>query len=100
MIYWIWWKSTPGNRYIQELPDQPGDVPYTCADKGRDYRIPSIAPFEEEARRTVEWYQTAYELPQPVPETQNQCHGLSSESREPFEQPTELEERRLLSSNY
>ena len=48
---------------ITILPDQPGDVPYTCADVSKaeyllGYR--SQVPFEEGIRRTVDWYKTSY----------------------------------------
>jgi UDP-glucuronate 4-epimerase len=62
---------------IQQLPDQPGDVPYTCADVSKAERLlgySSSVPFEEGIRRTVEWYQTAYELPN-SPETQTSAMG-------------------------
>lgn len=48
---------------IRVLPDQPGDVPYTCADvaKAQEYLgYKSKICFEEGIRRTVEWYETAY----------------------------------------
>ena len=48
---------------IKILPDQPGDVPYTCADvaKAQDYLgYRSKISFEEGIRRTAEWYKTAY----------------------------------------
>lgn len=52
---------------IEVLPDQPGDVPYTCADVSKaehllGYR--STVPFEEGIRRTVEWYKQVYGIPQ------------------------------------
>jgi UDP-glucuronate 4-epimerase len=62
---------------IQVLPDQPGDVPYTCADVSKAEKLlgySSSVPFEEGIRRTVEWYQTAYELPN-SPETQTCAMG-------------------------
>jgi UDP-glucuronate 4-epimerase len=45
------------------LPDQPGDVPYTCADVSKaehllGYR--STVPFEEGIKRTAKWYAQAY----------------------------------------
>ncbi|KAL7567300.1 hypothetical protein ACA910_015674 [Epithemia clementina (nom. ined.)] len=48
---------------VKVLPDQPGDVPYTCADVAKaahllGYR--STISFEEGIRRTVEWYKEAY----------------------------------------
>lgn len=48
---------------IRVLPDQPGDVPYTCADvaKAQEYLgYTSKISFEEGIRRTAEWYKTAY----------------------------------------
>merc|ERR1712003_600040 len=48
---------------IKVLPDQPGDVPYTCADvaKAQEYLgYRSKISFEEGIRRTAEWYKTAY----------------------------------------
>merc|ERR1712025_198459 len=48
---------------IKVLPDQPGDVPYTCADvaKAHEYLgYMSKVSFEEGIRRTAQWYKTAY----------------------------------------
>merc|ERR1719261_314863 len=48
---------------IKVMPDQPGDVPYTCADvsKARDLLgYSATVPFDEGIRRTVEWYKTEY----------------------------------------
>merc|ERR1712084_102547 len=48
---------------IRVMPDQPGDVPYTCADVGKAYTMlgyKSTVSFEEGIRRTVEWYNSAY----------------------------------------
>jgi len=48
---------------IKVLPDQPGDVPYTCADvaKAQEYLgYRSKISFEEGIRGTAEWYKTAY----------------------------------------
>lgn len=45
------------------LPDQPGDVPYTCAsvDKAQEMLgYKSTISFEEGIRRTVDWYNNAY----------------------------------------
>lgn len=44
--------------------DQPGDVPYTCADVSKAYRMlgyKSTVSFEEGIRRTVKWYNDAYD---------------------------------------
>ena len=48
---------------IELLPDQPGDVPYTCANVRKAERLlgyKSTVPFEEGIRRTVEWYKETY----------------------------------------
>mmetsp|Transcript_19979 Transcript_19979/g.42991 ORF Transcript_19979/g.42991 Transcript_19979/m.42991 type:complete len:413 (+) Transcript_19979:341-1579(+) len=48
---------------IQVLPDQPGDVPYTCADVSKARHLlgyKSTISFEEGIRRTVQWYKQAY----------------------------------------
>jgi UDP-glucuronate 4-epimerase len=44
---------------IEQLPDQPGDVPRTCADISKAKKLLDYSPkieFEEGIRRTVEWY--------------------------------------------
>lgn len=49
---------------IKILPDQPGDVPYTCADVAKAYEYlgyRSTVSFEEGIRRTALWYKTAYQ---------------------------------------
>jgi UDP-glucuronate 4-epimerase len=49
---------------IEVLPDQPGDVPYTCADVNKAYEYlgyKSKIPFEEGIRRTAAWYKITYE---------------------------------------
>jgi UDP-glucuronate 4-epimerase len=56
-------KHTCKKATIKVMPDQPGDVPYTCADVSKAYEFlgyKSKIPFEEGIRRTVEWYNTAY----------------------------------------
>jgi len=63
---------------IRVLPDQPGDVPYTCADVAKAHQYlgyMSEISFEEGIRRTAEWYKTAYggkneieSCPQPLAE--------------------------------
>lgn len=64
---------------IRVMPDQPGDVPYTCADVRKAERMlgyTSSISFEEGIRRTAEWYKEAYEK-RPIdycPETQ--ANGL------------------------
>lgn len=49
------------NRKI--LPDQPGDVPYTCADVSKAEKLlgyRSEISFEDGISRTAKWYQKAY----------------------------------------
>jgi len=48
---------------IRVLPDQPGDVPYTCADVAKAYDYlgyKATISFEEGIRRTADWYKTAF----------------------------------------
>jgi len=48
---------------IRQLPDQAGDVPYTCADVTKAERMlgyKAKVPFEEGIRRTADWYKQAY----------------------------------------
>ena len=49
---------------IKVMPDQPGDVPYTCADVSKAYDLLGYAatvPFDEGIRRTAEWYKNEYQ---------------------------------------
>mmetsp|Transcript_2388 Transcript_2388/g.3478 ORF Transcript_2388/g.3478 Transcript_2388/m.3478 type:complete len:433 (-) Transcript_2388:52-1350(-) len=73
-------KYTGKKAIIRQLPDQAGDVPYTCADVSKadcllGYR--AKISFEEGIRRTAEWYRAAYEkeIIEISPETQ--ANGLS-----------------------
>jgi len=62
------------------LPDQPGDVPYTCADVSKAKHFLGYVPkvtFEEGIRRTVKWYTTEFDL-NIEPETQ--ANGLARAS--------------------
>ena len=48
---------------IEVLPDQPGDVPYTCANVSKAQTLLGYAPslpFEEGIQKTVEWYESVY----------------------------------------
>ena len=48
---------------VKVLPDQPGDVPYTCADVSKAYDLlgySAAVPFDEGIRRTVRWYEDEY----------------------------------------
>lgn len=56
-------KHTKQDAHIKVMPDQPGDVPYTCADVSKAFSMlgyKSKVPFDEGIRRTVEWYNSAY----------------------------------------
>ena len=49
---------------IKVMPDQAGDVPYTCADVTKAYSLlgyKAKVPFEEGIRRTAKWYKEAYD---------------------------------------
>jgi len=49
---------------IKIMPDQPGDVPYTCADVRKAYKFlgyKACVPFEDGIRKTASWYKGAYE---------------------------------------
>jgi len=49
---------------IRIMPDQPGDVPYTCADVSKAQRYlgyKSSVSFGEGIKRTAQWYRHAYE---------------------------------------
>ncbi len=57
---------------IRQLPDQPGDVPYTCANVEKAQKMlgyKAKVSFGEGIRRTAEWYKTSYE-PNVCPEMQ------------------------------
>jgi UDP-glucuronate 4-epimerase len=57
-------KHTGKEANIRMMPDQPGDVPYTCADVGKASKLLGYSPkikFEEGIKRTVEWYKSAIE---------------------------------------
>jgi UDP-glucuronate 4-epimerase len=48
---------------IRVMPDQPGDVPYTCADVSKAHALlgyKAKVTFEEGIHRTVNWYRKAY----------------------------------------
>lgn len=49
---------------IRVMPDQAGDVPYTCADVNKAHKLlgyKAKVPFDEGIRRTVKWYKEDYE---------------------------------------
>mmetsp|Transcript_2897 Transcript_2897/g.3868 ORF Transcript_2897/g.3868 Transcript_2897/m.3868 type:complete len:413 (+) Transcript_2897:130-1368(+) len=56
-------KHTGKDALIKVMPDQPGDVPYTCADVSKAHALlgyKSKVPFDEGIRRTAAWYKEAY----------------------------------------
>merc|ERR1739841_93037 len=56
-------KHTGKTAKIRVMPDQPGDVPYTCADVSKAQRMlgyKSTVSFEEGIKRTAAWYKQAY----------------------------------------
>ena len=68
---------------IKVMPDQPGDVPYTCADVTKASRMlgyKAKVPFDEGIRRTAEWYKDAYSknMLEVCPETQANGMGRAA----------------------
>jgi len=67
---------------VKQCPDQPGDVPYTCADVTKARRklgYRSQVPFDEGIRRTAKWYQGAFDAEEVVcPETQANGFGRAA----------------------
>jgi len=64
---------------IRIMPDQPGDVPYTCADVRKAQRMLSYkakVPFEEGIRRTAKWYKDAYSTQEIKICPETQANGL------------------------
>lgn len=62
---------------IKVLPDQPGDVPYTCADVSKAQKLlgyTSKVSFEEGIEKTVQWYKATHGSSQ----TGEQVHFVSS----------------------
>ena len=56
-------KYTERTATIKVLPDQAGDVPYTCADVSKAFHLlgyKAKTPFEEGIKRTATWYKQAY----------------------------------------
>merc|ERR1712071_621517 len=56
-------KHTGKKATIRVMPDQPGDVPYTCADVSKAQELlgyRSKVSFEEGIKRTAQWYKKAY----------------------------------------
>lgn len=64
---------------IKVMPDQPGDVPYTCADVTKAQKLlgyKSQVSFEEGIRRTVEWYKNAFDAHEIEECPEMQANGL------------------------
>lgn len=64
---------------VRVLPDQPGDVPYTCADVSKAHRMlgyRSKVTFEDGIRMTVEWYKNAYDHNEIQVCPERQANGL------------------------
>lgn len=56
-------KYTEKKALVKILPNQPGDVPYTCADVRKAQSLlgyKAKVSFEEGIKRTVQWYNEAY----------------------------------------
>merc|ERR1719445_1806390 len=68
---------------IKVLPDQPGDVPYTCADVAKAKHLlgyESTVTFEDGIKRTVDWYINKYARNQETTEVvQNTINVLPSQ---------------------
>jgi UDP-glucuronate 4-epimerase len=72
-------KHTYKKATIKVMPDQPGDVPYTCADVSKARRLlgyKAKIPFEEGILRTVTWYNTAYNKKEIEVCPESQANGL------------------------
>eukprot|EP00523_Entomoneis_sp_CCMP467_P017546 CAMPEP_0168810330 /NCGR_PEP_ID=MMETSP0726-20121227/3546_1 /TAXON_ID=265536 /ORGANISM="Amphiprora sp., Strain CCMP467" /LENGTH=420 /DNA_ID=CAMNT_0008862343 /DNA_START=350 /DNA_END=1612 /DNA_ORIENTATION=- len=60
---------------IKVLPDQPGDVPYTCADVSKAQRLlgyKSQYTFEQGIQKTAEWYKETYGVPPSLEEEEEE----------------------------
>lgn len=61
-------KHTGVKATIRVMPDQPGDVPYTCADVSKARKLlgyKAKIPFDEGIRLTVQWYNAKYNPKKP-----------------------------------
>lgn len=71
---------------VKVMPDQPGDVPYTCADVSKAKALLNYeagVSFDEGIRRTVEWYKCEYgKSLQNEPETQANGMGRAASTNE------------------
>jgi UDP-glucuronate 4-epimerase len=74
-------KHTGKDAKIKVMPDQPGDVPYTCADVTKASRMlgyNSKVTFDEGIRLTAEWYAETYNAKDMdrLVEPETQANGL------------------------
>lgn len=72
-------KHTGKEAIINQLPDQAGDVPYTCADVSKAYQLLGYrakVPFSEGIRRTAAWYKDAYQKQNISVDPERQANGM------------------------
>jgi UDP-glucuronate 4-epimerase len=72
-------ENTGKKATIKIMPDQPGDVQYTCADVSKATKLlgyKSKVPFDEGIRRTTQWYNEAYNKKEIVVCPELQANGL------------------------
>jgi UDP-glucuronate 4-epimerase len=72
-------ENTGKKATIKIMPDQPGDVQYTCADVSKATKLlgyRSKVPFDEGIRRTTQWYNEAYNKKEIVVCPELQANGL------------------------
>jgi UDP-glucuronate 4-epimerase len=72
-------KHTGKNAIIKQLPDQPGDVPYTCADVSKAQRMlgyKAQVSFSDGIRKTAQWYRTAFDNKVLEVAPERQANGL------------------------
>jgi len=72
-------KHTGKEANIKIMPDQPGDVPYTCADVRKAQKMlgyKAKMSFEEGIRRTAKWYKEAYSTNEIEICPETQANGL------------------------
>jgi len=73
-------KHTGKKAIIRQLPDQAGDVPYTCADVSKAFSLlgyKARVSFEEGIRRTAKWYGEAHTL-KTASEVEKEKHVVST----------------------
>lgn len=81
---------------VKVMPDQPGDVPYTCADVDKAYDMlgyEATVPFDEGIRRTVAWYKEEY-----AHMGEDSCAELEMQATERGRDPSFAEVQRFICS--